>query len=329
MRAYAIRRLLLTIPTMFVVSIIVFMLVRLVPGDIVDAMVNQQTVVAQVSIEVDRDAIRQRLGLDVSLPIQYGRWIGVLPGKDGKINGVLQGNLGESMWRGTPVLKDVIDRWPVTFELGLLAFLIAQLSLPAGIFSALRQGSWGDYVVRIIAILAIAVPGFWVATMVIVFPAIWWGYMPPLILVTLAEDPIGNIQMFLVPAVVLGLGMTGGTMRMSRTMMLEVLRQDYVRTAWAKGLKEGVVVSRHVLKNAMIPVVDSIVGKVSIMIGGAVITEQIFNLPGMGRLYISAISTRDYPVISGLLLIFGFTLVLINVVVDLIYGFLDPRIQYK
>lgn len=314
---------------MFVVSIIVFMLVRLVPGDIVDAMVNQQTVVAQVSIEVDRDAIRQRLGLDVSLPIQYGRWIGVLPGKDGKINGVLQGNLGESMWRGTPVLKDVIDRWPVTFELGLLAFLIAQLSLPAGIFSALRQGSWGDYVVRIIAILAIAVPGFWVATMVIVFPAIWWGYMPPLILVTLAEDPIGNIQMFLVPAVVLGLGMTGGTMRMSRTMMLEVLRQDYVRTAWAKGLKEGVVVSRHVLKNAMIPVVDSIVGKVSIMIGGAVITEQIFNLPGMGRLYISAISTRDYPVISGLLLIFGFTLVLINVVVDLIYGFLDPRIQYK
>jgi peptide/nickel transport system permease protein len=313
---------------MFVVSIIVFTLVRLVPGDVVDAMVTAQTR-GGITTGIDREAIRQRLGLDVSLPIQYGRWIGVLPGADGNISGILQGDFGNSLWRETPVIDDIIQRWPVTFQLGLLAFLFAQLSLPAGIFSALRQGSWGDYVVRVISILAIAVPGFWLATMVIVFPSIWWGYMPPLILVGFAEDPIANIQMFLIPALVLGLGMSGDTMRMSRTMMLEVLRQDYVRTAWAKGLKERAVVLRHVLKNALIPVVEMIAYKVPIMIGGAVITEQIFNLPGMGRLYINAISTRDYPVVSGLLLIFGFTLVLINVIVDLLYGVLDPRIQYK
>lgn len=328
MRAYAIRRLLLTIPTMFVVSAIVFMLIRLVPGDVVDAMVTAQSV-GGITTGVDREAIEKQLGLDVSMPIQYGRWMGILPGADGKVSGVLQGNFGKSMWRETPVIKDIVQRWPVTFQLGLLAFLISQLSLPAGIFSALRQGTWGDYLVRVIAILFIAVPGFWLATMVIVFPSIWWGYMPPLILVSFAEDPIGNIQMFLVPALVLGVGMSGDTMRMSRTMMLEVLRQDYVRTAWAKGLKEGAVVSRHVLKNAMIPVVEMIAYKIPIMVGGAVIIEQIFNLPGMGRLFINAISTRDYPVVSGLLLVIGFTLVLINVAVDLIYGFLDPRIQYN
>jgi len=313
---------------MFVVSAIVFMLIRLVPGDIVDAMVSAQSI-GGVSTEIDREAIQQKLGLDVSLPIQYGRWIGILPGADGKISGVLQGDFGDSLWRGTPVVRDIVQRWPVTFQLGLFAFLISLLSLPAGIFSALRQGTWGDYLVRVIAILFIAVPGFWLATMVIVFPSVWWGYMPPIILVSFAEDPIGNMQMFLVPALVLGVGMSGDTMRMSRTMMLEVLRQDYVRTAWAKGLKEGAVVSRHVLKNAMIPVVEMIAYKIPIMIGGAVIAEQIFNLPGMGRLFINAISTRDYPVVSGLLLVIGFTLVLINVAVDLIYGVLDPRIQYK
>jgi peptide/nickel transport system permease protein len=313
---------------MFVVSAIVFMLIRLVPGDVVDAMVSAQTR-GGITTGVDREAILQRLGMDVSLPIQYGRWIGVLPGSDGKISGVLQGDFGESLWRGTPVMSDIVKRWPVTFQLGLLAFLISQLSLPAGIFSALRQGSWGDYLVRVIAILAIAVPGFWLATMVIVFPSIWWGYMPPLMLISFAEDPIANIQMFIVPALVLGVSMSGNTMRMSRTMMLEVLRQDYVRTAWAKGLKEGAVVSRHVLKNAMIPVVEMIAYKIPVMVGGAVIIEQIFNLPGMGRLFIDAISTRDYPVVSGLLLVIGFTLVLINVVVDLLYGVLDPRIQYN
>ena len=328
MRAYAIRRLLLTIPTLLVVSIIVFTLVRLVPGDIVDAMVNQK-IQSGMSFEVDREAIRRRLGLDVSIPIQYGRWIGVLPDADGKVSGILQGDFGESLWRDTPVVEDIVNRWPVTFQLGLLAFIFAQFALPFGIFSALRQGSWGDYVVRVFGILAIAVPGFWVATMVIVFPSIWWGYMPPLILTKFVEDPIANLQMFVVPAIVLGLGMSGDTLRMSRTMMLEVLRQDYIRTAWAKGLKEFVIVRRHALKNAFIPIVEMIAGKLGIMIGGAVITESIFNLPGMGRLYIDAISSRDYTVAAGLMLIFGVTLVLINLAVDLVYGFLDPRIQYK
>ena len=314
---------------MFVVSIIVFLLIRLVPGDIVDAMVNQQ-VIGGISFDVDREAIRQRLGLDVSMPVQYGRWLGVLPNAEGKFSGILQGDLGDSLWRGTPIIREVAIRWPVTLQLGLIAFLFAQIvSLPVGIFSALRAGTWGDYVARTFAIMAIAVPGFWLGTMVIVFPSIWWGYMPPLILVKFADDPIGNLRMFVVPAIVLGMVMSGDTMRMSRTMMLEVLRQDYIRTAWAKGLRERTVVKRHALKNALIPVVTMIGYDLPVMIGGSVITEQIFNLPGMGRLFINAVQSRDYPVVSALMLIFGFALVLINVIVDITYALLDPRIHYK
>ena len=328
MRAYAIRRLLLTIPTLLVVSIIVFTLVRLVPGDIVDAMVNQK-IQSGMSFEVDREAIRRRLGLDVSIPIQYGRWIGVLPDADGKVSGILQGDFGESLWRDTPVVEDIVNRWPVTFQLGLLAFIFAQFALPFGIFSALRQGSWGDYVVRVFGILAIAVPGFWVATMVIVFPSIWWGYMPPIMLIPFAKDPIGNLRMFIIPAVVLGMGMAGGTMRMTRTTMLEVLRQDYIRTAWSKGLGEKVVTLRHALKNAFIPVVTIIGLQLVVMIGGMVIIEQIFMLPGIGRLIITALLQRDYPLISGTLLVFSAALMVINLAVDLIYDYLDPRIHYN
>ena len=271
---------------MFIVSIVVFLLIRMVPGDIVDAMVNQQ-VVGGVSFEVDREAIRKRLGLDVPMHVQYGRWLGIFPNREGRVSGILQGDFGNSLWRGTPIVREVALRWPVTLELGLIAFLLAQLvSLPVGIYSALRAGSWGDYIARTLAIMAIAVPGFWLGTMVIVFPSIWWGYMPPLILVRFSEDPVGNLKMFLVPAIILGMVMSGDTVRMSRTMMLEVLREDYIRTAWAKGLRERVVVARHAVKNALIPVVTMIGYDLPVMIGGSVITEQIFNLPGMGRLFI-------------------------------------------
>jgi len=329
MRAYIIRRLLLMVPTLFLVSLIIFFLIRLIPGDVVDAIIAQYAQ-GGYFVQIDRAAIEKELGLDVPVFTQYGRWIGIWPGEDGSFSGILQGDLGTSLVRTTSVSEEIGARWPVTLELGILALIVAQLiALPIGIYSALRQDTWGDYIGRSFAILCIAVPSFWVATMVIVFPSKWWGWSPPIMLIRFTEDPIGNLQMFIVPAIVLGMAMSGMTMRMTRTMMLEVLRQDYIRTAWAKGLRERVVIIRHALKNALIPVITVIGFQLPVMIGGAVIIEQIFCLPGMGRLLVNATLGRDYTVVSGIMLILGFGMVFINLVVDLTYGFLDPRIHYK
>jgi len=330
MRTYIIRRLLLMIPTVFLVTVIIFLIIRMIPGSIVDAMVAlQMQGGAGVMGVADRAAIEHRLGMDVPILTQYGRWIGVLPGVDGSISGLLQGDLGDSLWKGTPVLDEIVTRWPITLELGFLGLIVAQLiALPIGIYSALRQDTWGDYIARSFAILCIAVPGFWLGTMIIVFPSIWWGYMPSIMLIRFTADPIGNLQMFIIPAIVLGMAMAGVTMRMTRTMMLEVLKQDYIRTAWSKGLRERVVVMRHALKNALIPVITIIGWQVPILMGGTVIIEQIFCLPGMGRLLIDAIMMRDYTIVSGVVLLFTVGMVLINLAVDLTYALLDPRIRY-
>jgi peptide/nickel transport system permease protein len=325
MRAYIIRRLLLAIPTVFLVTLIIFLLVRLVPGDAVDAMAVELSMHG-VDIDSARVQIEHMLGLDVPIFQQYGRWIGIVPQDDGSFSGIFQGDLGKSFWSPYTVVEEIARRWPVTIELGLIGILIAQIiALPIGIYSALRQDSWGDLVGRSFAIVFIAVPSFWIATIVMVFPAIWWGYMPPIMYVSFLGDPLRHLRMYLVPAAVLGLEMAGMTMRMTRTMMLEVLRQDYVRTAWAKGLREKVVVVRHTLKNALIPVVTIIGLQLPVMIGGTVIIETIFALPGMGSLIVDATSQRDYSVLSGAMLFFGVGLVLINIIVDLTYTFLDPR----
>ena len=208
----------------------------------------------------------------------------------------------------------------------LVAILIA---FPIGIYSAVRQDTLGDYLGRSVAIGFIAVPSFWVATMIIVFPSIWWGYMPSLMYTPFGRDPIRNLQMFIIPAVVLGMQMSGLIMRMTRTMMLEVLKQDYVRTAWAKGLKERMVIVRHALKNALIPIVTTIGLNVPYLIGGSVIIEEIFGLPGMGRLLVGATSERDYTLVSGILLVLAVTLVSINLLVDMTYGLLNPRVRYE
>ena len=317
MRTYIIRRLLLAIPTVFLVSFMVFLTIRLIPGSIVDLMLNQYQWVTNMDINV----IKHNLGMDVPIYIQYLRWMG---------NIILHGDFGKSLWYNMPVLQTLLSKLPVTFELGFISLIIAQLiALPIGIFSALRQDTWGDYLARSFAILAIAVPSFWLATLVIVFPSIWWGWSPPLRLVPFMENPIQNLGEFIVPSLVLGLSMAGGTMRMMRTMMLEILRQDYVRTAWAKGLRERTVVMRHVLKNALIPVITTIGLGLPLLIGGAVIIEDIFGLPGLGRLMVEATTMRDYTIVSGDMFLFAFGLVIINLLVDLSYGFLDPRIQYK
>ncbi|MDE0116432.1 MAG: ABC transporter permease, partial [bacterium] len=229
-------------------SSLVFLFSRLIPGDIIDMMVDD--IGPEAGVSLDRAAIERRLGLDVPIHVQYGRWIGQ----------ILRGNLGTMLRGGQPVVEEILPRLPVTFELGVFAVLIGLLiALPIGIYSAIRQDSAGDYGGRSLAIVFISVPSFWTATLIMVYPAIWWGWSPPMELITFADDPLGNLRMFLLPGAILGTALSGTTMRMTRTMALEVLRQDYIRTAWSKGLKERVVVMRHALKNALIPVV-TIVG---------------------------------------------------------------------
>jgi peptide/nickel transport system permease protein len=316
-RDYIIKRILLIFPTMFIFTLVVFIVIRLIPGSIIDLIAAEMN---RVGVSADRSVIAHRLGLDVPIYVQYGRWIANL---------FLHGDLGSSMWRNTPVIDEILARWPITLELGVMALVLSQLiALPIGIYSAIRQDSVGDLVARSFAILCIAVPGFWLATLVMVFPSIWWRYMPPIIYIPFLKDPLGNLQMFIIPSLVLSMSMAGGTMRFTRTMMLEVLRQDYVRTAWAKGLEERPVIMRHALRNALIPVVTIIGAQVPILIGGEVIIEQIFDLPGLGRLVIEAVVFRDYPLIIGIMLVFGVGLLLINLIVDLTYAFLDPRIRY-
>lgn len=316
MRAYVIRRLVLIIPTLFLATLIVFFMVRLIPGNIIDLMVSEQ----QSGTGMNRAAIEHDLGLDVPIHVQYGRWVG---------NIFLHGSLGLSLWKKIPVTGVILERLPVTVELGLLALIIAVIvALPIGVYSAIRRDTPGDYVGRTISILAMSVPGFWVGTMVMVFPALWWGWSPQVQLIRFVDDPLGNLGMFIIPAAIMGMAMSGITMRMTRTMMLEVLRQDYIRTAWSKGLRERVVVLRHALKNALIPVVTIIGLQMPVLIGGTVIMEQIFALPGIGILQINAIMNRDYPIVSGVMLMMGIFVLIMNLIVDLTYSFLDPRVQY-
>jgi peptide/nickel transport system permease protein len=290
MRAYIARRLLLIIPSLFIVTIIVFLSVRLIPGSIVDIMVNEAAM--QGVVTVDREAIEEALGLDVPIHIQYGRWIGDI---------FLHGSLGESLRDRQPVAEEIFSRLPVTFELGVLALIVALLiAIPIGIYSAIRQDTVGDYVMRSIAIIFISVPSFWIGTMIMIYPSIWWDWSPSMELIKFSDDPLGNLGMFIIPAVILGMALSGVTMRMMRTMMLEVLRQDYIRTAWSKGLNERVVIIRHALKNALIPVITLIGYQMTFLIAGSVIVEQIFVLPGVGRLMLEALSQRDYPIVSGI-----------------------------
>ncbi len=320
MRNYIIRRIFLMIPTLFLVTIVVFLMVRLIPGDAVQQMALEmgQTAAGE---QLDFEAIKEMLGMNQPMHVQYGKWMwGIFTRFD----------FGTSLYTEVPVIGEIVSRLPVTFELGVLAFMISQLlALPVGVYSAIRQDSSGDFIGRSFAIIMLSVPGFWLGTMIMVFPSIWWGWSPPMTLIPFTEDPLGNLQMFIIPGLLMGMAMSATTMRMLRTTMLDVLRQDYVRTAWSKGLRERIVIIRHALRNALIPVVTIISGQIPVMIGGAVIMEQIFNLPGMGRLFLDSINRRDYPFVSGLnILLAAFGLVLI-LLVDLSYAWLDPRIRYR
>ena len=270
---------------------------------------------------IDRDALEQMLGLDVPIYVQYGRWIGGI---------LLEGTLGKSLWGDWTVEEKIFGRLPVTVELGAMAILIGLLiALPVGIYSAIRQDTAADYVGRSVAIIGLATPNFWLGIMVMIYPALWWGWAPSMRLIPFTADPLGNLGMFLIPSLILGTAMAAATMRMTRTMMLEVLRQDYIRTAWSKGLKERLVVVRHAVKNALIPVVTLVGLQLPILLGGAVIMENIFNLPGLGNLLLLSLNDRDYPVVSGINLLFATGVVVFNLLIDLIYPYLDPRVTYQ
>ena len=319
MHRYLIRRLLLIIPTLFIISIIVFFMLQLLPGNIVDSVMQRAV---RSGGTVDREALERALGLDVPMHVQYGRWIGDI---------FLRGSLGVSLRNtGDAVTAKILDRMAVTFELGLLAILTALLlGLPIGIYSAIRQDSIGDYLGRSFAIIFLAVPNFWLATMIVLYPAIWWGWTPDLEVIPFTEDPLGNLRQFIIPALLTGMFMSGVTMRMTRTMMLEVLRQDYIRTAFAKGLKERLVVSRHALKNALIPVITIAGLELPLLVGGTVIIEQIFALPGIGRLLLDSLHIRDYTVVAGINLVIATAVVVTNLLVDMSYSYLDPRVRYR
>ena len=320
MRAYIIRRLLLMIPTLLLVSILVFLLIRFIPGDVIDAMLLTSSI-SGGTVET-RAELERFLGLDVPAHVQYARWIGGI---------VLHGTLGKSLLGGAITIEEqILRRLPVTLELGLLAIAIGLIiALPVGIYSAIRRNTLADYAGRSLAIVGLATPNFWLGLLVIVFPAIWWNWTPPIRMIALSDDLLGNLGVFIVPSLILGTYFAAATMRMTRTMMLEVLRQDYVRTAWSKGLRERVVVVRHAIKNALIPVITLTGLQLPILIGGSVIMENIFNLPGIGRLLVNALVDRDYPMVSGVNLVFAAGVVVINLVVDLLYGFLDPRVRYR
>lgn len=318
MGRYLVRRLLALLPTMFFASLIVFFTVRMIPGDVIDLMLSQNDVAAD---KLSRDQVIAVLGLDRPMWEQYFRWVWGI---------VAHGDLGKSLWQDTPVTESLAARLPVTFELGLIALIVGLLiAIPIGVYSAMRQDTRGDYIARSFSILLLAVPSFWLGTMVVVFPSIWWGWSPSVDHVGFFEEPGRNLRQMIVPGIVLGAALSAITMRLTRTMMLEVLRQDYIRTAWAKGLNERLVVLRHGLRNALIPVITLVGLQAPLLIGGAVIIETIFVIPGMGLLLLDAVNQRDYPVITGVFLVVGVAVMLINLLVDLSYGLLDPKVRYR
>ena len=318
MTTYVIRRLLLAVPTLFILTVLVFMLVRFLPGNIIDLM---EADLDALDWEIDREGFLRLMGLDVPFYVQYARWMGGM---------FLHGTLGDSLFAGHTVEEKIIASLPVTVQLGAMSFVLAQLiALPVGIYSAIRQDTPADYVARTIAIIGMATPNFWLALMVMIYPTIWWGWAPPIEYIPFTENPLGSIGMLIIPSVIVGTAMSAGTMRLTRTMMLEVLRQDYVRTARSKGLKERVVIYRHSVKNALIPIVTVVGGQLPILIGGSVIIENIFVLPGLGRLFVDALAQRDYPMVSGINLFFGTVILLNNLFIDLLYPYVDPRVRYR
>ncbi len=315
MQQYILRRVLLMIPTLLGVTLLVFGMIRLLPGDAVTMMMQDYGAYAK-----DLDDLREKLGLTKPFHEQYLSWLGE----------VARGDLGMSLRNNTPVMDDLVQRLPVTFELGFFGLIVSLvISIPLGVYSAVKQDSLSDYVARSAAIAMLAIPGFWLGTLAITLPSIWWQWTPPLRFTQFADDPGKNLTQMFLPAVILGIGLSGTIMRLTRAQMLEILRQDFIRTARSKGLAERAVIFLHALRNAIIPVVTILGLQLSVMVSGTVVLENIFVIPGMGRLLIEAISYRDFPVVQGVMLVFAVLIIVSNLLVDIVYAWLDPRIRYS
>ena len=314
MRRYIIRRILLVFPTLFLVTFLVFSVVRLLPGDVVELMVAEQ------GYADDEEELREMLGLDKPLHTQYLTYM----------KNVFRGDLGISLWSGLPVTEEIRRRLPISFTLAGLSILWTVLmGIPIGVVSALKQDTWLDYGIRSAGIGGLSLPNFWLATLLLVFGSIWFQWVPPMDYVPITKDPIANLSQLLAPSLLLSLARAATIMRMTRTMMLEVMREDYIQTARAKGLTGWVVIVRHALKNALIPVLTISGMQMAFLIGGTVIMESIFVLPGVGKYLLDAITWRDYPAIQGVNLVMCTIIVFMNLIVDLLYAFIDPRIRYR
>jgi len=316
MQKYVIRRLLAAIPVLVLSSLIVFGLMRVMPGDALVALMGESGNVGERELK----KLRKDLGLDRPYHEQYLIWVWQM----------VSLNPGDSIFTNEPIPVALKKSIPVTLELATLALILGlAIAIPVGVLSATRQDKPADYVGRVVAVSGLSLPDFWLGTLVITFAAIWFRWMPPIGYVSIWDDPWRNLQQFLLPAAVLGYRLSAATMRMTRSTVLEVLREDYVRTAWAKGLAGRMVVYKHALKNALIPVVTIVGGQLGTLLAGTVVVETIFALPGMGRLTVEAILFRDYPVVQTNVMLVAGVLVTLNLLVDLTYAWLDPRIRYR
>src|SRR4051794_892230 len=312
---YLLRRLALAVVVLFGVSILIFTIVRLLPGDVIDMMIGTE---GSMTANQQR-IVRDRYGLNDAWPVQYVKWMG----------GILQGNLGTSFRTGQDVLPLIASRLPTTLELAFLAVLLSTvIAIPLGVISALSRNGWTDFVARLVGLIGLSVPNFWLATILILVASFQFRWSPALIYVPPTQDPISNLQQMLLPTISLAVFLTAIVMRMTRSTVLEVLGEDYVRTAFAKGLRERVVLTRHVLRNALIPVVTIVGLQAGTLLGGVVVIEQLFGLPGLGWTLLTGIYQRDYPVVQGTVLFFALVFALVNLLVDLTYSQLDPRIRY-
>ncbi len=316
MTTYVARRLLDLFIVLLGVSIIVFLMIRLIPGDAVEIMLGANTDITPERV----DAIRRRLGLHQPIVVQYLHWFG----------GVVRGDLGESIWTGRPVAGEILARLPVTLEVTGLALVFALLvSLPLGVLAARARGGLGDVAVRILSIVGLTLPSFWTGVLMIYFVSLYLPAWPAIGYVPLRSDLLGNLSRMVLPMLAVSLPMIAGLSRILRSSLLEVLRLDYVRTAHAKGLTARMVLYKHALRNALIPVVTIVGVQVGYLLGGVVVIEQVFAIPGIGRLVIGAINERNYPLVQGIILVITAIFVVVNLLVDLTYVLIDPRVEYE
>ncbi|MFH1485071.1 MAG: ABC transporter permease [Chloroflexota bacterium] len=318
MRQYIAKRLLLFVPVMVLVSILIFLIMRIAPGDVAIYILAGPDGEGSFTQE-ELNKLRQHLGLDKPVYEQYLSWIG----------GLLRLDLGDSLVSARPVAEELRDKLPLTIELAMLTLFISLLiAIPSGVISAIRQDTWVDYLFRVASIGGLTMPTFWTASLIMLALILAFRWIPPMGFVSLFDEPLQNIQQLIFPAIALGYFFAAVVARMTRSTMLEVLRQDYIRTAWSKGLREGVIVSRHALKNALLPVITISGFQFGTLLGGTVIMESIFALPGVGRALIDSVTFRDYPMVQSIILLMAFWFLMINLLVDLIYAWFDPRIRY-